>query len=195
MRKFWPSSLYGQILAVAALALLLAQAVNTTLLVIATNGRATVEASSMLVARIANQVERQRFLTNEAANAAGRQKRAPAITVIVGDQAISPRGFTSQPELAERASEYLLAVDPQISAVRLSKGPVEGLPDGLRRVQDRRWPARLVGSSMPNRPREAVLLSMKTAEGRWANVDVILGRADTVGACSSQDRTPTEGAY
>ncbi len=59
LRKFWPSSLYGQLLAVVALALLLAQAANTRFAGVQCKARAVIEASSMLVARVSNQIERQ----------------------------------------------------------------------------------------------------------------------------------------
>lgn len=177
IRRLWPSSLYGQILMVAALALLLAQGINTTLLVLATNARATVEASSMLVARVANQVERQRLTLNEEdvparAQQLRRHHRPPAIALLVTDKAASPKGFKSQPELAERASEYLLAVDPNISSIRLTKGPMANLAPELRDGPMRRWREGFGARDGRPSPREAVLLTMKMNDGRWVNATV-----------------------
>ncbi len=169
LKKLWPSSLYGQILFVAAVAMLLAQMINTTLLVFANNARATVEASSMLVARVANQVERERFINAEDKQREGRRGRVPSIALVLGPKPVNPLGFESQAELAERASEYLLAVDPDIKSIRLSKGPLENLPAELRRGPMLRWAEGFAGPGKPNRPKEAVLLSMKLNSGDWVN--------------------------
>jgi signal transduction histidine kinase len=153
---------------VAAFAMLVAQIINTTLLIIANNGRATVEASSMLVARVANQVERRR-LADADNNARAPRNRPPSISLIVTAGPLSPAGFSSQDELAERATEYLLAVDPQISAIRLSKGPISNLPLSLRAGPMRRWADSFGGREGRDRPDEAVLLTMKMVDGHWVN--------------------------
>jgi signal transduction histidine kinase len=167
MQRLWPSSLYGQILLVAAAAMLLAQLVNTTMLVLATNARATVEASSMLVARVANQVERQRILDDEQAARPGKRRRPPSVALVIGDQPVNPPGFENQPDLVERASEYLLAVDPAISSIRLAKGQIEDLPAQLRDGPMRRWRDSFSGRDGHDRPQEAVLLAMKLGDGSW----------------------------
>ena len=172
LKRFRPSSLYGQILLVAAVAMLLAQVINTTLLVAANNARATVEASSMLVARVANQVERQRLLNADDEVRDGRRGRPPSIALVVGGAPVTARGFEVQPDLAERASEYLLAVDPSISAIRLSKGPINNLPNALREGPMRRWADGFNGRKGRDRPDEAVLLSMKLDNGSWVNATV-----------------------
>ncbi len=167
-RRLWPSSLYGQILLVAALAMLVAQVINTALLIVANNGRATVEASSMLVARVANQVERRR-LTDEENNDRPPRHRPPSIALVASAAPLSPPGYSSQDELAERASEYLLAVDPEIRSIRLSKGPIVNLPVEMRAGPIRRWADGFGGRDGRDRPHEAVLLTMKMADGRWVN--------------------------
>jgi signal transduction histidine kinase len=169
LHKLWPSSLYGQILMVAASALLLAQGINTALLIAANDARATVEASSMLVARVANQVERQRLLQADDEQRQGRRGRPPSIAVLVGKSAINPVAFESHEELAERASEYLLAVDPAITAIRLSKGPLNNLPIELRRGPMLRWKDSFTGREERDRPKEAILLTMKLDSGEWIN--------------------------
>jgi signal transduction histidine kinase len=169
IHKLWPKSLYGQILLVAASAMLLAQGINTGLLVMANHARATVEASSMLVARVANQVDRQRLLDFERGDPSQRRRRPPSIALVVGDAPLAVPAFKSQPELAERASEYLLAVDPAVTAIRLSKGPVDSLPAELRNGPMRRWADGFSGREGRDRPREAVLLTMKLENGSWVN--------------------------
>ena len=172
LNRFWPSSLYGQILFVAAVAMLLAQVINTTLLIVANNARATVEASSMLVARVANQVERGRLLNADDEVREGRRGRPPSIALVVSDAPVNAPGFTGQSELAERASEYLLAVDPSISSIRLSKGPINNLPSVLREGPMRRWADGFNGRQKRDRPNEAILLSMKLENNKWANAAV-----------------------
>ena len=172
LNRFWPSSLYGQILFVAAVAMLLAQVINTTLLIVANNARATVEASSMLVARVANQVERARLLNADDEVREGRRGRPPSIALVVSDAPVNAPGFTGQSELAERASEYLLAVDPSISSIRLSKGPINNLPSVLREGPMRRWAVGFNGRQKRDRPDEAILLSMKLENNKWANAAV-----------------------
>ena len=170
--KLWPKSLYGQILMVAASAMLLAQIVNTALLIAANNARATVEASSMLVARVANQVERQRLLNADDEVRDGRRGRPPSIALVVGEAPVNAQQFESQPDLAERASEYLLAVDPSISAIRLSKGPINNLPSALREGPMRRWAEGFNRRQKYDRPDEAILLSMNLENGSWVNAAV-----------------------
>ena len=172
LHKLWPKSLYGQILMVAASAMLLAQGINTALLIAANNARATVEASSMLVARVANQVERERLLNADDEVREGRRRRPPSIALVVGDAPVNPSGFEGQSELAERASEYLLAVDPSITSIRLSKGPINNLPNALREGPMRRWADGFNPREGHDRPDEAVLLSMKLDNGSWVNAAV-----------------------
>lgn len=172
LNRFWPSSLYGQILFVAAVAMLLAQVINTTLLVVANNARATVEASSMLVARVANQVERQRLLNADEEVRDGRRGRPPSIALVVGDTPVNARGFEIQSDLTERASEYLLSVDASISTIRISKGPINNLSRALREGPMRRWADGFNGRKGRDRPDEAILLSMKLENGSWVNATV-----------------------
>lgn len=167
--RLWPKSLYGQILLVTALALLLAQGINTALLVMANNARATVEASSMLVARVANQADRERLLAYDPAESAYQRRRPPSIALVVSQQPLSIAGFESEPELAARASDYLFAVDPAISSVRLSKGAMANLPVEMQRGPMQRWADSFAGRSGRDRPREAVLLTMRLQDGSWVS--------------------------
>jgi signal transduction histidine kinase len=169
MRRLWPKSLYGQILAVAALAMFLAQSVNTAMLIFGAKARATVESASMLVGRVSNQIERQRLVDDDRPQRGDRRRRSPSIALEIGNRPVNPPGFKSQPELVEHASEYLLAVDPQISSIRLSKGPLANLPSEMRDGPMRRWRQSPDGRDGRERPREALLLSMKMTDGRWVN--------------------------
>ena len=89
LRKLWPSSLFGQFMLVVAVALLVAQSVNTLLLIHGTRMRAELEASSMLVARLANQIERRR-LTEDSAIPVDRRSRRRLIVVISDVARLTP---------------------------------------------------------------------------------------------------------
>lgn len=169
MRRLWPKSLYGQILAVAALAMLLAQGVNTAMLIVGAQARATTESASMLVGRVSNQIERQRLVDDDLPQRHNRRRRPASIALEIGSKPVNPPGFRNQPELVERASEFLLAVDPQIISIRLSKGPLANLPGQMRDGPMRRWRESPDARDGREKPREALLLAMKMSDGRWVN--------------------------
>jgi signal transduction histidine kinase len=171
LRKFWPSSLYGQLLLVTALALLLAQAVNTAMLVAGARARAEVEASSMLVARMSSQIERQR--QNDASDDRRRgrgdrsRRRNAPISVVTSNAPLVATGFHSNHELSENAAEYFSAVDPGVRSVGLAIGPIQGLPQELEMaVMQRSRNARL-GTNVARRPREAVFMTLQLGRGQW----------------------------
>ncbi len=169
LRKIWPSSLYGQLLWVVALALLAAQAANTALLIASTKARAEVEASSMLVARVASQFERQRINGDRSrqGRSARRNRRFATILMISTNEPTSVASFDRHEELSERAAEYLTAINPDIEYVSMSRGPVNGLPDTLRSsVIERSRNARF--ERMGNgKVRDAVLLTLRNGDGKW----------------------------
>jgi signal transduction histidine kinase len=173
LRKLWPSSLYGQLLLVTAVALLFAQAANTAMLVAGAQARAGVEASSMLVARLSNQIERQRQIdgTDDRRNSRGersRRRNAP-ISVLTRDSPLRATGFQLNDELSKTAAEYLLAVDPDVRSVRLAIGPINGLPEKLQRAVMQRSRGARLGPNIGPRPREAVFMTMQLGHGQWVN--------------------------
>jgi signal transduction histidine kinase len=173
LHKLWPSSLYGQILLVTAIALLLAQAANTALLFTAAKARSAVEASSMLVARVSTQIERQRVTTgggrrNQSGRGERSRGRAP-ILVVTNDAPLTTDAFDYHGDLTERAAEYLTAVDPRVQSVRMATGPIAGLPEELRQaVIQRSRGARFGGHGAP-KAQDAVFLTMTTGKGQWVS--------------------------
>jgi signal transduction histidine kinase len=167
--KLWPSSLFGQLMLVVALALLVAQSVNTVMLIHGAQARAELEASSMLVARLANQVERRR-LSDASAIPAERGGRRRLIVVVTADMPVSSNQFALETELTERAVEYLQGVDPEIRSVRLSIGPIEALPDQLSRKEQRHLlEDRLSRHGEARNPVKAIILNMQLADGNWVS--------------------------
>jgi signal transduction histidine kinase len=166
LRTLWPSSLYGQLLLVVALALLVAQAANTALLVASAQAGAQVEATSMLIARVSNQFERQR-LNKDMPRRGGRGRRHSPIFLVTSGAPLNAENFEVHDELGQRATEYLLAVDPDVQAVTLSLGPISGLPPEMRKsVIERSKNARF--DDMPRgKVRDAVLLTLKNGDDQW----------------------------
>jgi signal transduction histidine kinase len=169
MHWFRPKSLYGQILLVAALAMLLAQGVNTAMLIAGAQARATAESASMLAGRVSNQIERQRLVDGERPKRSNRHHRSTFIALEIGGKPIIAAGFESQPELAERVSEFLQGVDPQVSSIRLSKGALVNLPAEMRDGPMRHLRGGSDARPRRDAPHEALLLSVKMSDGRWIN--------------------------
>ena len=178
--RFWPRSLYGQILLVAASALLIAQTVNAALLLSGVRARAVAETSLMVVGRVASHIERQGFpafnvpsgdqRSNREHSTPGRFGRRAAHVVITSDSApLDIRGAKYQSEMSARAEEFLRQGGIALADVRISAVSVSALPAALREAQLRRWQAarfRQVRRSTPNR---AVLFSARMPDGRWIN--------------------------
>lgn len=169
LRKLWPSSLFGQLMLVVAVALLVAQSINTGLMIHGTRMRAELEASSMLVARLANQIERRR-LAEESAVPVERGGRRRLVVVISDSAPVWSDRFEVEHELTERAVEYLQAVDPEIKSVRLATGPIQHLPDRLKRREQRQLlENRLARKDEARDPDKAVLLNMQLGDGSWVS--------------------------
>ncbi|MFN3618692.1 ATP-binding protein [Sphingorhabdus sp.] len=178
--RFWPKSLYGQILLVAASALLIAQSVNAALLLSGVRSRAVAETSVMVVGRVANQIERQGTDAFDPANSqrrtererfksprAGRRSGIVAITLSASPLNIPRADYQS--DMSVRAQEFLRQGDIELSDVRISAVSVNALPPELRDPQLRRW--RTTGFRQANRetPHRAVLFSARLPDGRWLN--------------------------
>lgn len=171
----WPRSLYGQILLVVAAALLVAQGINAAMLLAGGRVRAVVEASTMVVSRVVNQVERSREfglpLDHEARRYAKEAKpsrfRQNFTPILVGPSPLSAPAFEPQSEMTERANEFLAQTDTGLKDARLSLGRIDALPNPLREALTRRPSISQMNRPEPNRSQEAIMLSVQTADGRW----------------------------
>jgi signal transduction histidine kinase len=176
--RLWPRSLYGQILLVAASALLVAQAVNATLLLTGAKSRAVLETSTMIISRVANQIERQdslgmrvgQFDPLERTNVVRpdqKRRRPPPVAIATDTKPLVIDGLEYQSEISERAKEFLRQGELDIAKVRISTLPVSLLPAELRDPQMKRWrKARLSGKDRPI-PQDAVLFTARLPDGRW----------------------------
>lgn len=179
---FWPRSLYGQILLVAASALLIAQAINAAMLISGTRTRAVAETSVTVVARLANFMERpdwENSIVSARVAAAGGPndradfrrmgRRAAGIAVTVERDPLVINRSNFQEDMSARAQEFLRQGGVPLDNVRISAVSIQLLPPALRDPHMRRWANarfRQVGKEMP---RTAVLLSARLPDGRWVH--------------------------
>lgn len=189
--KFWPQSLYGQILLVAALALLLAQGINAAMLLSGERVRAVIEASTMVVGRVASQGERARefnlpFDHDQPQRSPafpdgppGSRFRPAGLQLVFSEQPLHPEGFYAQHEMEERANEFLGQSNSGLSHATLSKGPISALPKEMRKALQR--PQRGIRAQMQKRElaHEAVLFSAQMEDGRWVSAATRVRPNDT----------------
>ncbi len=176
-----PKSLYGQILLVAASALLLAQGINAALLLAGTRNRAVTEATTMVVTRIANQLERQQErggLANEVRERAiseviRRRKGTPVSVDYTAQPLLIPR-YKVEDELTGRANEFLAASNLGLSQVKITSGSINLLPAELRDPLMRRFALSKMRQDRREEPRFAVLMTARTADGRWLSAAALV---------------------
>lgn len=174
--RFWPRSLYGQILVVAASALVIAQSVNAVLMLSAVRTRAVAETSVMVVSRVANQIERQGALEgrrSEIANMRAQRnvtrigRRASNVAMTRDNTPLDIPRADYQPEMSVRAQEFLRQSGIGLANVRISAVAVNALPPALREPQLRRWQAASFRKADRELPTRAVLFSARLADGQW----------------------------
>lgn len=174
----WPRSLYGQILLVVAAALLVAQGINAALLLSGARIRAVVEASTMVVGRVVNQVERSREFSLPLDHEARRYTKDPKPSrfrqnftpIMVSPSPLVVPGFEAQSEMTERANEFLAQTGTGLKGAQLSLGPIASLPAELRDALSRRPMGPSVAQMRrpeQNRAQDAVMLSVQADDGRW----------------------------
>lgn len=178
--RLWPRSLYGQILLVAASALLIAQSINATLLLFGVRNRAVSETAAMVVSRVANQIERleaegtpigepDRWFKRQEDRSGERRRRSPPVAITVGTSPILIERSEVQEEISERAQEFFRQGDINVSMVRVSTVSLKLLPSELKQAQLRRWNGgRMRNPNLPI-PNRAVLLSVRLPDGTWIN--------------------------
>jgi signal transduction histidine kinase len=185
MTAFWPfrifpKSLYGQILLVAASALLLAQGINAAWLLSGARNRAVGEASAMVVTRVANQLERQEATGVPVGSPDGwrqersdgkerKKRRAPPVTISVDSAPVTITRSELEHDITARAQEFLRQGELTLSDVRVSSVSVALLPQRLRDPQIQRWQASRFRKPDQPMPKTAVLLSARLPGGQWIN--------------------------
>lgn len=178
--RIWPRSLYGQILLVTASALLLAQGINAALLLAGARNRAIAETSTMVVSRVANQIERQEAVgipigeadwwqAQKHDGSQRQRRRPPPVAITVGNAPVQIDRSDLQEDISSRAQEFLRQGDINLTDVTISAMSVKLLPPELRDPLLKRWQAarfRNPDKALPNR---AVLFSARLPDGKWIN--------------------------
>lgn len=178
--RIWPRSLYGQILLVAASALLVAQAINATLLLAGSRNRAVAETSTMIVSRVANQIERQEAMGIPIGHAdwSNRQKgdgterkrrRASPVAISVNTAPVLIERSSPQIEISERATEFLRQGDIALTDVRISSVSIKLLPASLGGQLLKRWQRVRMRKPDQPLPNNAVLFTSRLPDGKWIN--------------------------
>lgn len=173
-----PRSLTAQIVLAAALALLVAQAINLVLLLRAREQQSLVQSSSFAIARMVNAMDREAMAPRDRAEPHRRARlirRAP----LIGPDLPEPVGFEPQAEMEERAVFMLRQSGIAVDGLVLATGPISALPNGLEarppqgiRTQ-RNLEAMASGTLRAgDAPSRAVLLSIRRDDGRWMSVAV-----------------------
>lgn len=174
LRRLWPSSLYSQILLVAALALLLAQIINASILFAGLQSRSNAEAATMLVGRLTNHVERQAERGLAIDEEARRQRDQSGhlrnnIPVMVDTAPLSPPGYKELDGLTARAKDYMGQTELVSDTVSLSAGPISALPPVLINTLQRGKHVSRLRQMKQQVPDRAILLSVKTNDGKWVH--------------------------
>lgn len=178
--RIWPRSLYGQILLVTASALLLAQGINAALLLAGARNRAIAETSTMVVSRVANQIERQEAVgipigeadwwqAQKRDGSQRQRRRPPPVAITVDDAPVKIDRADLQEDISSRAQEFLRQGDINLTNVSISAVSVKLLPPELRDPQLKRWQAARFRNPDQHLPNRAVLFSARLPDGNWIN--------------------------
>ncbi len=174
--RLWPRSLYGQILLVAASALVIAQSVNAVLMLSAVRTRTVAETSVMVVSRVVNQIERQGAIDGQLSDISNMRaqrnfsrfgRRASNVAITRDSTPLDIARADYQPEMSVRAQEFLRQSGIGFANVRISAVAVNALPPALREPQLRRWQAATFRKGGRELPTRAVLFSARLPDGQW----------------------------
>lgn len=169
-----PKSLYAQLLLAAALALLVAQIINAALLFKAIKSRSETEAATLVVGSVIagagiEAIERPAGRGFQK-NRAGRR----SLIYLTSKHPIGGEYFPADRELSERAAGFLALPATGPAAPVIAVGPIAGLPDDWRRqISERPILRRLLRKGYPA-PERVLVLSIRKADGNWANILTIL---------------------
>ncbi len=164
----WPRSLVGQIVLVAAIALFVAQAFGAFMLLGTMRTRALNEATITLVQRIGNHVERQVENGQPPSDMSKfKNRRHHAVFMEIGSAPVAANNFAPVPEFQARAIEMFEMGNTPLSNINLRLGALNDVPAEITAQQIGRARRRLEHRSMQGVPKEAMILTAQTSDGRW----------------------------
>jgi signal transduction histidine kinase len=156
MKRFWPKSLFGQLMLVVALALFVAQAINFAMLVRAGERLRFAEAAGPLVARVVTAAERVEAGEPLRARRGGRRRGRLQVDI---ESAVEAEGLQRLTMFEERlASSLESEAFPvrEIHVARADMSRLERIPH-FRQRDDRR------------RPPEILRISIQLENDQWLN--------------------------
>lgn len=174
MKRLLPKSLIGQLLALVAITLLIAQTINIVLLYRGAQNQKTVEASVSAVARIAGEVERmnERGFRKPRHRRDGRmrhRRNRPNITALSAIRA----GQERLPGVEDRAARAFGHMGVDLLAVEVAR--VDTLPANMANsvigMNRQRQRLRSVGyRKIPSRIDGFIVMSAQISDGQWVNI-------------------------
>lgn len=178
LARLWPRSLTGRIVGAAAVALLVAQALNLAFLLHTREQQSLIQAVSFATARMIGATEpdareRRRDERRRSEGRRGEGRRGFRTPVVTHDLRVPP-GFARLSDIEDRARVMFVQNGYSFAELRLFSGPVAALPAALDSAGRRgpRWRALrdrpAIREHLPPPPTRALLLSVQRSDGRWA---------------------------
>lgn len=176
LNRFWPKSLYSQILMAAAIALLIAQIINAAFLLNGLRDRGVNEAGNILINSAAIRLQgggfepQERAETREERRAQRRAERRERreerrnlngqgirnLDYVQSNDPLILNGFSQDDQLSERASAVL-----SLQAI-VRKGPIAQIPDQLKGRMFNRQIQRYMRTPNARLPDKAMIISFQS---------------------------------
>lgn len=174
MKRLLPKSLIGQLLALVAITLLIAQTINIVLLYRGAQNQKMIEASVSAVGRISGEVERinERSFRERRVRRDGRPRKRrnwPSITA----QSSIDAGQQRLPAVEERAARAFenMGIDLQAVEVALVDKLPANMTNSVIGLGRERRRLRAIGyRGPPNRVDGYIIMSAQVADGQWLNI-------------------------
>ncbi|WP_299322534.1 HAMP domain-containing sensor histidine kinase [Parasphingopyxis sp.] len=155
MRRFWPKSLFGQLMLLVALALFVAQAINLVMLVRAGERLRFAEASGPVVARIVTAAER----IEAGLPVRAQRTRRRGIMNLDSESAVRAESHPRVAHFEHRLASNFEAVDFSPRAIEVGRADISAM----------RLPRRFERRMEGRRPPDILRVSVQLENGQWLN--------------------------
>ncbi|MBX3562264.1 MAG: HAMP domain-containing histidine kinase [Sphingomonas sp.] len=170
MRRFLPKSLIGQIALVMAVALLVAQAINFSLIFTERQRVSRAQIEGPAASRFVMTAQRLAAAPSEEMSEWRERRRRGRY--VLGDESVVPPGV-SDPALVARLRESAATVGLTLRDARAISG---GTVDPPQRLRDRLTPDRRDRMERRLDRLQTLILSIQLEDGRWVNARVVTPR-------------------
>ncbi len=167
--KFWPQSLYWQLIAAVAIGVLFVQGISVVTGYYTQSQAAIAQAALTLRERVASTAGKlqDRNQPWDAALRSSRKRGNAQIAFTLASAQLDLPGYAKDTELTQAAQQLLQGAGGELSNITVSIGPATALPTALLEpLMQGRFVRRLYikGEGVPA---NAVLISAQTDDGRW----------------------------